>query len=169
MPFCKRTVLPRDVCKPDARRGLPLPGELADVCGASLGSVLRQLSDLSRHSVSILGELEGELGAVCLRSGALEARAARLQRHVEALLSKPPPRGKESRTRARTTKTQLTWSQVLLFWTPAEIWRRFWLLLLLFFVCKVLMNKCDVRCLVYLLFGKYIKSDLKSSTLVDET
>lgn len=105
MPFCKRTVLPRDVCKQDARRRLPLPGQLADVRASSLGSVLRQLSDLSRHSVSILEELEGELASVCLRSGALEARAARLQRHVEALLSKPPPRGEEPRTRAELLGT----------------------------------------------------------------
>ncbi|XP_037832470.1 NHS-like protein 2 isoform X4 [Kryptolebias marmoratus] len=91
MPFCKRTILPKDVCKPDDRRRLLL-GELADVCSLSLGSVLRQLSDLSRHSVSILEELEGELGSVCRRSGALEARLVRLQGHVAALLGKPPPR-----------------------------------------------------------------------------
>lgn len=93
MPFCKRTILPKDVCKPDGSRRLPLLGELADVCVSSLGSVLRQLSDLSRHSVSILEELEGELVSVCLRSGALEARVVRLQRHVAAVISKPPPRG----------------------------------------------------------------------------
>ncbi|XP_033465202.2 NHS-like protein 2 isoform X1 [Epinephelus lanceolatus] len=100
MPFCKRTVLPKDVCKPDGRRLLEarprqqaeIFGDLADVCGFTLCSVLRQLSDLSRHSVSILQELEGELVSVCHRSGALEGRVVRLQRHVAELVSKPPPR-----------------------------------------------------------------------------
>ncbi|XP_034424976.1 NHS-like protein 2 isoform X3 [Hippoglossus hippoglossus] len=102
MPFCKRTTLPKDVCKP-GRGGLRLRearprqppevfGDLADVVGFSLCSVLRQLSDLSRHSVSILEELEGELVSVCHRSGALEGRLVRLQRSVAELLSKPPPR-----------------------------------------------------------------------------
>lgn len=107
MPFCKRTILPKDVCKPDGRRRrgsgstrrlqekpAEVFGDLADVCGFTLGSVLRQLSDLSRHSVSILEELEGELASVCHRSGALEGRVVRLQRHVAELLSKPPPRSK---------------------------------------------------------------------------
>ncbi|MED6254312.1 hypothetical protein ATANTOWER_022729 [Ataeniobius toweri] len=94
MPFCKRTILPKDVCKPDGGRRLQaeVVRELGDVCGSSLCSVLRQLSDLSRHSVSILEELEGDLVSVCRRSGALEGRVARLQRHVAELLSKPPPR-----------------------------------------------------------------------------
>nr|XP_040038269.1 NHS-like protein 2 [Gasterosteus aculeatus aculeatus] len=104
MPFCKRTILPKDVCKRDAplrprarpparsRQRAEIFGDLADVCGFGLCSVLRQLSDLSRVSVSILEELEGELVSVCRRSGALEGRAARLQRHVAQLLSKPPPR-----------------------------------------------------------------------------
>ncbi|KAM8899028.1 NHS-like protein 2 isoform 2-T2 [Spinachia spinachia] len=100
MPFCKRTILPKDVCKRDAPP-LPRPRrrtrqrifeDLADVCGFGLCSVLRQLSDLSRVSVSILEELEGELVSVCRRSGALEARVVRLQRRVAALVSKPPPR-----------------------------------------------------------------------------
>lgn len=100
MPFCKRTILPRDVCKPDGRRLLEprhqaeVFGDLADVCSFSLCSVLRQLSDLSRHSVSILEELEGDLVSICHRSGALEGRVVRLQRHVAELVSRPPPRGK---------------------------------------------------------------------------
>ncbi|XP_072233053.1 NHS-like protein 2 isoform X1 [Leuresthes tenuis] len=93
MPFCKRTLLPKDVCKPDGGRlRAEIFGELTDVCGFSLSSVLRQLSDLSRHSVSILEELEGELVSICHRSGALEGRVVRLQRHVAELVSKPPPR-----------------------------------------------------------------------------
>lgn len=102
MPFCKRTILPKDVCKPDgirlpearARRQAEIFGDLADVCGFTLVSVLRQLSDLSRHSVSILEDLEGELVSICHRSGALEGRVARLHRHVAELIQKPPPRSK---------------------------------------------------------------------------
>nr|XP_046236577.1 NHS-like protein 2 isoform X2 [Scatophagus argus] len=98
MPFCKRTILPKDVCKPDggrlreAQRQAEIFGDLVDVCSFSLCSVLRQLSDLSRHSVSILEELEGELVSICHRSGALEGRVVRLQRHVADLVSKPPPK-----------------------------------------------------------------------------
>ncbi|KAM9425392.1 NHS-like protein 2 [Pholidichthys leucotaenia] len=95
MPLCKRTILPKDVCKPDGRRldeRGEIFGDLADVCSFSLCSVLRQLSDLSRHSVDILEELEGDLASVCHRSCALEVRLFRLQRHVAELVSKPPPR-----------------------------------------------------------------------------
>ncbi|XP_030609495.1 NHS-like protein 2 [Archocentrus centrarchus] len=99
MPFCKRTILPKDVCKPDGRRLLQqqqqrgeIFGDLVDVCSFTLCSVLRQLSDLSRHSVSILEELEGDLVSICHRSCALEGRVFRLQRHVAELVSKPPPR-----------------------------------------------------------------------------
>lgn len=102
MPFCKRTILPKDVCKADGRtllearpqRQAEIFGDLVDVCCFTLCSVLRQLSDLSRHSVSILQELEGELVSICHRSGALEGRVVRLQRHVAELVSKPPPRSK---------------------------------------------------------------------------
>lgn len=99
MPFCKRTILPRDVCKPDGRRLREARrpetfGDLVDVCSFTLCSVLRQLSDLCRHSVSILEELEGDLVSVCQRSRALEGRVVRLQRHVADLASKPPPRSK---------------------------------------------------------------------------
>ncbi|XP_019208735.1 NHS-like protein 2 isoform X2 [Oreochromis niloticus] len=98
MPFCKRTILPKDVCKPDGKRLQQqqeqgeIFGDLADVCSFTLCSVLRQLSDLSRHSVSILEELEGDLVSICHRSCALEGRVVRLQRHVAELVSKPPPR-----------------------------------------------------------------------------
>ncbi|KAK9525017.1 hypothetical protein VZT92_017370 [Zoarces viviparus] len=105
MPFCKRTILPKDVCKPDGARlqrwrQAEVYGDLVDVCGFSLCSLLRQLSDLSRQSVSILEELQGELVSVCRRSGALEGRVVRLQRHVAALVSKPPPRSKSKLKRA---------------------------------------------------------------------
>lgn len=107
MPFCKRTVLPKDVCKPDGGRlrEAEVFGDLVDVCGFTLCSVLRQLSDLSRHSVSILEELEGELVSICHRSGALEGRVVRLQRHVAELVSKPPPRSKREKKKKKHLKT----------------------------------------------------------------
>lgn len=99
MPFCKRTILPKDVCKPDAREAQRQRQqrraegfcELADVCGFSLCSVQRQLADLSRHALGILEELEGDLASVCRRSCALEGRVVRLQGRVAELVSKPPP------------------------------------------------------------------------------
>ncbi|XP_061525338.1 NHS-like protein 2 isoform X1 [Phycodurus eques] len=79
MPFCKRAVLPRDLCKPGVGvRTSELFADLADVCAFTLASVLRQLSDLSRHSLGVLEELEGELASVCRRSGALEGRLGRV-------------------------------------------------------------------------------------------
>ncbi|KAK6291778.1 hypothetical protein J4Q44_G00375630 [Coregonus suidteri] len=92
MPFFKRTIVPKDVCKNDAKRPNAIFGDLVDVCGFSLCSVLRQLSDLSRQSVSILEELEGELVSICLRSGTLEGKVISLQRHITALAKKPPPK-----------------------------------------------------------------------------
>lgn len=112
MPFWKRSILPRDVCKPDAReaqrqeqqqqqqqRQIRAEGfcELADVCGFSLCSVLQQLADLSRHSLGILEELEGDLAFVCRRSYSLEGRLVRLQGRVAELVSKPPPLSKSKR------------------------------------------------------------------------
>ncbi len=86
MPFCKRTIVPKDVCK---SRGAMFT-DLVDVCGLTLCAVLRQLSDLSRQSVSILEELEGELASICYRSGALENKLISLQKHIAALATKPP-------------------------------------------------------------------------------
>lgn len=95
MPFCKRTILPRDVCKKpeeDARPREELLVHLGDVCGFTLCSVLRQLADVSRHGVGILEELQGEMVSLVHRSAALETRALRLQRHVTVMVSTPPPR-----------------------------------------------------------------------------
>lgn len=113
MPFCKRTIFPKDVCKPDGKRLQQqhqqeqgeIFGDLADVCSFTLCSVLRQLSDLSRHSVSILEELEGDLVSICHRSCALEGRMVRLQRHVAELVSKPPPRSKRDKKEKEKKKT----------------------------------------------------------------
>lgn len=90
MPFCKRTIVPKDVCKSGGKSRGAMFTDLVDVCGLTLCAVLRQLSDLSRHSVSILEELEGELASICYRSGALENKLISLQKHISALATKPP-------------------------------------------------------------------------------
>lgn len=97
MPFCKRIIAPKDVCKSALRSGGASFTDLADVCGFSLCSILRQLSDLCRQSVSILEELEGEIASICHRSGTLESKVISLQRHVSALAaSKPPLKSKQA-------------------------------------------------------------------------
>ncbi|XP_077355761.1 NHS-like protein 2 isoform X1 [Festucalex cinctus] len=85
MPFCKRAVLPKDLCKPGVGTSAVF-GDLADVCAFTLTSVLRQLSDLSRHTLGVLEELEGEMASVCRRSGALEGRLGRV---IEMLRKSP--------------------------------------------------------------------------------
>ncbi|XP_041925030.1 NHS-like protein 2 isoform X2 [Alosa sapidissima] len=109
MPFCKRTISPKDVCKGDIK----IFTELVDVCGFTLCSVLRQLSDLSRQSVSILEELEGELVSICHRSGTLENKVVGLQKHIAALACKPPPKTNtnlDSESK-RTAHFQSSWQQ----------------------------------------------------------
>lgn len=109
MPFCKRTIVPKDVCK---SRGAMFT-DLVDVCGLTLCAVLRQLSDLSRQSVSILEELEGELASICYRSGALENKLISLQKHIAALATKPPVKtatNLDSESK-RTAHFQSSWQQ----------------------------------------------------------
>uniref|UniRef100_A0AAY4AF40 NHS-like protein 2 n=2 Tax=Denticeps clupeoides TaxID=299321 RepID=A0AAY4AF40_9TELE len=113
MPFCKRTIAPKDVGRSAARSPGAILTDLADVCGFSLCALLRQLSDLSRQSVSILEELEGELVSICRRSGTLEDKVVSLQRHVSALASKPPPKtttNLDSESK-RTAHFQSSWQQ----------------------------------------------------------
>lgn len=94
MPFCKRITAPKDVCKEDAKRQGVIFTDLGDVCEFALCSILRQLSDLSRQSVSILEELEGELASVCLRSRTLASKVVSLRKHLSVLVIKPPPLSK---------------------------------------------------------------------------
>lgn len=119
MPFCKRTVLPRYV----SRRG-GLFAELTDVCGFSLGSVLRQLSDLSRLCVSLLEELEGELRGVCRRCGALEARLSGLQRRAAEMISGPFPGKGGGGAHLRELEAGLRSQITVLSQTP-EKWEKF--------------------------------------------
>ncbi|XP_029107074.1 Nance-Horan syndrome protein-like isoform X2 [Scleropages formosus] len=84
MPFCKRLVAPKDVCRTQR-------DDLRDVCDFALLSVLRQLSDLCRHAASIVDELDGELVSVCERSRTLQRKVGGLQKRVSAAVREPPP------------------------------------------------------------------------------
>lgn len=108
MPFCKRIIAPKDVCKSALRSGGASFTDLADVCGFSLCSILRQLSDLCRQSVSILEELEGEIASICHRSGTLENKVISLQRHVSALTSSKPPLKSKLRSAAFSSQNPLS-------------------------------------------------------------
>ncbi|XP_050970250.1 NHS-like protein 2 isoform X3 [Labeo rohita] len=113
MPFCKRTIVPKDVCKSGGKSRGAMFTDLVDVCGLTLCAVLRQLSDLSRQSVSILEELEGELASICYRSGALENKLISLQKHISALATKPPVKtatNLDSESK-RTAHFQSSWQQ----------------------------------------------------------
>ncbi|XP_016142698.1 NHS-like protein 2 isoform X2 [Sinocyclocheilus grahami] len=113
MPFCKRTIVPKDVCKSGGKSRGAMFTDLVDVCGLTLCAVLRQLSDLSRQSVSILEELEGELASICYRSGALENKLLSLQKHISALATKPPVKtatNLDSESK-RTAHFQSSWQQ----------------------------------------------------------
>ncbi|XP_067293478.1 NHS-like protein 2 isoform X2 [Pseudorasbora parva] len=113
MPFCKRTIVPKDVCKRGGKSRGAMFTDLVDVCGLTLCAVLRQLSDLSRQSVSILEELEGELASICYRSGALENKLISLQKHISALATKPPVKtatNLDSESK-RTAHFQSSWQQ----------------------------------------------------------
>ncbi|KAL4648235.1 NHS-like protein 2 isoform X1 [Arapaima gigas] len=89
MPFCKRAVAPKDVCR---RERAAAATDLRDVCALALVSVLRQLSDLCRQSASIVDELDGELVSVSERSRRLERRARALQTRLSAVVGKAPER-----------------------------------------------------------------------------
>ncbi|XP_046707708.1 NHS-like protein 2 isoform X1 [Silurus meridionalis] len=114
MPFCKRITAPKDVCKSALRSaGAPFT-DLADVCGFSLCSIIRQLSDLCRQSVSILEELEGEIASICHRSGTLENKVISLQRHVSALAASKPPLKTTTNLDSESKRTahfQSSWQQ----------------------------------------------------------
>ncbi|XP_058250153.1 NHS-like protein 2 isoform X2 [Hemibagrus wyckioides] len=114
MPFCKRIIAPKDVCKSALRSGGASFTDLADVCGFSLCSILRQLSDLCRQSVSILEELEGEIASICHRSGTLESKVISLQRHVSALAASKPPLKTTTNLDSESKRTahfQSSWQQ----------------------------------------------------------
>ncbi|KAK2860365.1 hypothetical protein Q7C36_004531 [Tachysurus vachellii] len=114
MPFCKRIIAPKDVCKSALRSGGASVTDLADVCGFSLCSILRQLSDLCRQSVSILEELEGEIASICHRSGTLENKVISLQRHVSTLAACKPPLQTTTNLDSESKRTahfQSSWQQ----------------------------------------------------------
>ncbi|XP_069749274.1 NHS-like protein 2 isoform X2 [Narcine bancroftii] len=90
MPFCKRVVRPVQVCRLHGQgRRLSALENLLDVSSFTLGSVLRQLSALAREAVSVLEEIELEIGSVCHRALLLEVRIIGLHRYVSALSLRP--------------------------------------------------------------------------------
>ncbi|XP_032886484.1 NHS-like protein 2 isoform X3 [Amblyraja radiata] len=90
MPFCKRIVRPVQVCRFQGEgRTPPVLDNLVDVSSFTLGNVLRQLSALAREAVSVLEEIELEIGSVCHRALLLEVRIIGLHRYVSALSLRP--------------------------------------------------------------------------------
>lgn len=90
MPFCKRIVRPVQVCRFQGEGRTPsVLDNLVDVSSFTLGNVLRQLSALAREAVSVLEEIELEIGSVCHRALLLEVRIIGLHRYVSALSLRP--------------------------------------------------------------------------------
>ncbi|XP_072540272.1 NHS-like protein 1 isoform X2 [Salminus brasiliensis] len=103
MPFHERTVEPRRVCRlkaVDGGRGsgaedglVPLEGRrfrravlfasLDEVSCHTLGSILRQLSDLSRHASEIFLSIEVQAGVISQRSSRIQTRLERIQSSVQ--------------------------------------------------------------------------------------
>ncbi|GCC30373.1 hypothetical protein chiPu_0008821 [Chiloscyllium punctatum] len=90
MPFCKRIVRPVQLCRLSGEdRRLSALENLIDVSSFTLGSVLRQLSALAREAVSVLEEIELEIGSISHRALLLEVRIIGLHRYVSALALRP--------------------------------------------------------------------------------
>ncbi|XP_077463145.1 actin remodeling regulator NHS-like isoform X2 [Stigmatopora argus] len=94
MPFVKRLVEPRSLCRvegeaerlepgqesgPGQCPGGPLFRDLLAVSHAALARSLRQLSDLAKHACSVFAELEGDLAATGRRLRGLQRKVGRLQ------------------------------------------------------------------------------------------
>ncbi|XP_077572782.1 actin remodeling regulator NHS isoform X2 [Stigmatopora nigra] len=88
MPFVKRLVEPRSLCRVQgdlaerldsgAESG-PLFRDLLAVSHAALARSLRQLSDLAKHACSVFAELEGDLAVTGRRLRGLQRKVGRLQ------------------------------------------------------------------------------------------
>ncbi|KAL6486398.1 hypothetical protein MHYP_G00057900 [Metynnis hypsauchen] len=105
MPFHERTVEPRRVCRlkavegsrgsgledgftpPEPRRfrRAVLFASLDEVSCHTMSSVLRQLSDLSRHASDIFLGIEVQAGLVSERSSRIQTRLERIQNSVRQL------------------------------------------------------------------------------------
>ncbi|XP_030628402.1 NHS-like protein 1 [Chanos chanos] len=84
MPFPDRTVEPRRVCRLRNRDGKSpvLFSSLEEVCCHTLTSILRQLSDLSRHASDIFLGIETQAGLIWDRSSRIQGRLETLQNVV---------------------------------------------------------------------------------------
>ncbi|XP_051877910.1 NHS-like protein 2 isoform X2 [Pristis pectinata] len=114
MPFCKRIVRPVQVCRLHGQgRTLSTLENLLDVSSFTLGSVLRQLSALAREAVSVLEEIELEIGSVCHRALLLEVRIIGLHRYVSALSLRPatPCGSNLDQESKRTAHFKSSWQQ----------------------------------------------------------
>ncbi|XP_077390190.1 actin remodeling regulator NHS-like [Festucalex cinctus] len=81
MPFFKRLVEPRSLCRVeegDGDGGSPFH-DLLSVSHVALARTLRQLSDLAKHACSVFHELEGDLAATGHRLRGLQRKVGRLQ------------------------------------------------------------------------------------------
>ncbi|XP_061153272.1 actin remodeling regulator NHS-like isoform X1 [Syngnathus typhle] len=84
MPFFKRLVEPRSMCRvekgdgEEADAGSPFH-DLLSVSHVALARTLRQLSDLAKHACSVFHELEGDLAATGHRLRGLQRKVGRLQ------------------------------------------------------------------------------------------
>ncbi|KAM8874934.1 LOW QUALITY PROTEIN: actin remodeling regulator NHS [Spinachia spinachia] len=80
MPFAKRLVEPRSLCRRrPADEEAPPVEDLVCVSNVALSRTLRQLSDLARHACSVFQELEDELAGTGLRLRGLQGRISGLQ------------------------------------------------------------------------------------------
>lgn len=87
MPFAKRLVEPRSLCRRRPADGEEAPPveDLVSVSNVALSRTLRQLSDLARHACSVFQELEDELAGTGLRVRGLQGRISGLQGGCAAL------------------------------------------------------------------------------------
>uniref|UniRef100_UPI00398F186C NHS-like protein 2 isoform X6 n=1 Tax=Pristiophorus japonicus TaxID=55135 RepID=UPI00398F186C len=114
MPFCKRLVRPVRVCRLHGEgRSLTALENLIDVSSFTLGSVLRQLSALAREAVSVLEEIELEIGSISHRALLLEVRIIGLHRYVSALALRPaaPSGSNLDQESKRTAHFKSSWQQ----------------------------------------------------------
>ncbi|XP_078067622.1 NHS-like protein 2 isoform X2 [Mustelus asterias] len=114
MPFCKRIVRPVQVCRLHGEgRRLSTLENLIDVSSLTLGSILRQLSDLAREAVSVLEEIELEIGSISHRALLLEVRIIGLHRYVSALALRPatPSGSNLDQESKRTAHFKSLWQQ----------------------------------------------------------
>lgn len=89
MPFTKRTVQPRGLCRSaePGEDGAPpaLLDELCALSNAALSRTVRQLSDVARHAGSLFHELERELASTDRRLRDLREKVRRMERSSEEL------------------------------------------------------------------------------------